>query len=368
MAVLAVSLLASEEAVAARERPRLAVAPAAAVGERGATLRGNLRVGAGRRVTYRWEYGVRGLVRRTPTRRARATRVTTRLRGLRPGTGYRFRLVASTCGGCPRGTARSRVRTFRTRGRPPVLAPAPAPSPTPPGSTGPAYANPVAGAVADPAVIDSAAGGHDYHLYATGTLFPIWRSPDLVHWTRLGTAFAARPAWVLQTGDWNPWAPGVAHTTAPCPGAASAGCFVLYYTALHGTLTPRPHCVGVAVSPNPGGPFTDRGPLSFADGAVDAAGRPIGCGDDAGYGNIDPQPFVDADGRAYLYVSTDRRCDAGAHDLGHPARRRPDPCGRTAHAAARGRRRVGARGQPAARREPLDRAPRRPLPPPLLRG
>jgi beta-xylosidase len=167
----------------------------------------------------------------------------------------------------------------------------------------------VAGEVADPAVIDAAADGHDYHLYATGTLFPIWRSPDLVHWTRLGTAFGARPAWVLQTGDWNPWAPGIARTGAPCPGTATPGCFVLFYTALHGTLTPRPHCIGVAVSPVPGGPFADRGPLASVDGATDAAGRPIGCGDDAGYGNIDPQPFVDADGRTYLYVSTDRGCE-----------------------------------------------------------
>jgi beta-xylosidase len=173
----------------------------------------------------------------------------------------------------------------------------------------PTYENPVAGSVADPSVVDAGDGGHDYYLYATGTLFPIWRSPDLVHWTSLGAAFRERPAWTLQSGDWHPWAPAVVRRPGACPGGAAPGCFVLYYTALHGTLTPRPHCVGVAVSSAPGGPFTDLGPLADADGGVDASGRPIGCGDDAGYGNIDPALFLDADGRAYLYVSTDRRCD-----------------------------------------------------------
>jgi beta-xylosidase len=164
----------------------------------------------------------------------------------------------------------------------------------------PTYENPVAGSVADP----SAVGAGDYYLYGTGGLFPIWRSPDLVHWTSVGMAFTARPAWTVQSGDWHPWAPAVVRTPAPCPGAAAPWCFVLYYAALHGTLAPpRPHCVGVAVSSNPGGPFTDLGPLA------DGAGRPIGCGDDARRGNIDPAPFVDADGRGYLYVSTDRRRD-----------------------------------------------------------
>ena len=166
----------------------------------------------------------------------------------------------------------------------------------------PTYENPVAGSVADPTVVDAGDGAPDYHLYATGSMIPIWRSPDLVHWTRIGTAFTERPAWAAQSGDWHPWAPGVVRRRAP-------PCFVLYYASLHGTLTPRAHCIGVAVSPTPAGPFTDLGPLAAADGGVDAGGLAIGCGDDAGRGHIDPAPFVDADGRAYLYVSTDRRRD-----------------------------------------------------------
>jgi hypothetical protein len=67
--------------------------------------------------------------------------------------------------------------------------------------------------------------------------------------------------------------------------------------------------------------------LAAAGGDGDARGRPIGCGDDAGYGNIDRAPFVDANGRAYLYLSTDRwvrrigRLRARADDLRHPAQR-----------------------------------------------
>ena len=74
--------------------------------------------------------------------------------------------------------------------------------------------------------------------------------------------------------------------------------------------------MGVAVSPVPGGPFSDMGPLTSSDGTVDQSDRLPGCGDDSGYSNIDPAPFVDGDGRAYLYVSTNRFC---AHVSPHAA-------------------------------------------------
>ena len=41
-------------------------------------------------------------------------------------------------------------------------------------------------------------------------------------------------------------------------------------------------------------------------------GTPIGCGDAAAKGNIDPSPFVDSSGQAYLYVSTNRFCSYGS--------------------------------------------------------
>jgi hypothetical protein len=113
---------------------------------------------------------------------------------------------------------------------------------------------------------------------------------------------------VVQTGDWHPWAPSVLRTAGACPGTASPGCYFMYYVGLSGQHTPATHCVGVAWSLAPSGPFTDLGPLQAEDGSTDAAGRPPGCGDAAGYSNIDPAPFTDEDGSVYLYVSTGRRC------------------------------------------------------------
>ena len=169
------------------------------------------------------------------------------------------------------------------------------------------YQNPVHGLSApDPMAL--AAGTNDYYVYHTGGRFPILRSSDLVSWTEAGTALARRPVWVVPTGDWHPWAPSVLRDSRPCHGREAGPCHYLYYVGLHGTLEPSTHCVGVAVSATPGGPFNDMGPLTNLDGSVDQSERPPGCGDDYGYSNIDPAPFVDDDGSAYLYVSTSRLC------------------------------------------------------------
>ncbi len=182
------------------------------------------------------------------------------------------------------------------------------------------YQNPVFGLSApDPMAL--AAGPNDYYAYHTGSLFPILRSRDLITWREAGTALASRPAWVVPTGDSHPWAPSVLRDSGPCPGREAGPCYYLYYVGLHdGTLAPPTHCVGVAVSPAPGGPFSDTGPLTSSDGTVDQSGRPPGCGDDGGYSNIDPAPFVDTDGRTYLYVSTDRFCARVSPHLACPLR------------------------------------------------
>jgi beta-xylosidase len=98
----------------------------------------------------------------------------------------------------------------------------------------------------------------------------------------------------------------------PCPGHAGTRCFVLFHVSRHATLDPPTNCIGVAVSPLPGGPYRELGPLEYTGGGGDTSGRPPGCGDDGGYSNIDPAPFIDRDGRAYLYVSTGRRCTTPA--------------------------------------------------------
>ena len=169
------------------------------------------------------------------------------------------------------------------------------------------YENPVYdSSFPDPGALTN--GSTDYYAYATGGRFPIIKSADLVHWEVVGHAFSARPSWVVQSGDWHPWAPTVLRSPRACPGTTSPGCYFMYYVGLSGQHTPATHCVGVGWSLTPAGPFTDLGPLEAEDGSTDAAGRPPGCGDADGYSNIDPAPFTDDDGTVYLYVSTGRHC------------------------------------------------------------
>ena len=178
------------------------------------------------------------------------------------------------------------------------------------------YQNPIYGAGADPMALRNSSS--DYYSYRTGTNFPILHSTDLVTWQPVRNALSARPTWVVATGDWHPWSPSVLRASRSCPSTSSRACYYLFYTGLTDRYGPNTHCVAVATSTTPAGPFKDRGPLPAAGGARDQSGRPLGCGDDAGYSNIDPAPFVDSDGRAYLYLTTNRRCAAPAPGLECP--------------------------------------------------
>lgn len=166
------------------------------------------------------------------------------------------------------------------------------------------YTNPVGGTFPDPM---AALTGVDYYAYGTGTNFPILHSTDLVRWASAGTAFtdSTFPKW--STG--NPWAPSLlvmrVTSSRPCPGfnlAVGAPCFYLYYTG-RSSFPGGPNCVGVATSNRPDGGFVDQGVLS--NGVTTSRGE-AGCGDANGYSNIDPAPFVDVDGRAYLLFGTGR--------------------------------------------------------------
>ena len=142
---------------------------------------------------------------------------------------------------------------------------------------------------------------------------------------------AARPSWVTTAAGWDPWAPSVLETRQACPGTISTDCYVMYYVGLSATL--NVNCIGVAVSPTPGGRYRDQGPLALAatpgtstgnttgdstgtgNSGTSSSSGPIGCRDDTGQGNIDPSPFIDSSGQAYLYVSTDRSCSGGSCTL-----------------------------------------------------
>ncbi|MFN2615553.1 MAG: family 43 glycosylhydrolase [Thermoleophilaceae bacterium] len=242
-------------------------------------------------------------LRKIRVRRSGRFRVAFRVPHRRAGL---YRIVVRSRRGTPRSLRRRARARFRVRAAP--ASPAPAGSATPGPAPAPAatYRNPVYGSTPDPMAIRGPDG--TYYVYSTGSLFPVARSRDLVSWTPAGTALPSRPSWVVPSGDSHPWAPSVLRSSQACPGAASGPCYLLYYVGLSGQHTPQTNCVAVATSGTAAGPFTDRGPLPATDGGLDQSGRPPGCGDDAGYSNIDPAPFVDSDGKAYLYVSTDRRC------------------------------------------------------------
>jgi len=163
------------------------------------------------------------------------------------------------------------------------------------------YQNPVFGSFPDPMAQFT---GVEYYGYSTGSRFPVARSTDLVNWTTVGTAFATAPAW----SGGNPWAPSVLADPRPCAdrttGSTSTTCFYLYYVGLDNALATPANCIGVATADNPAGPFRDKGILTRSSGAVDPVRGPIGCGDSAGYSNIDPAPYVSPGGTPYVYLST----------------------------------------------------------------
>jgi len=128
--------------------------------------------------------------------------------------------------------------------------------------------------------------GHDYYAYGTTSLdwvplahlFPILHSTDLVQWRYVADAFTTLPRPLWSYDDW--WAPSV---------LAAHGRYYLYYGGKD--LQTGRHCLAVATAPRPTGPFTHRAVLS--------------CGDTTSAGYIDPAPFLDSDGQAYLYFSVD---------------------------------------------------------------
>jgi hypothetical protein len=168
------------------------------------------------------------------------------------------------------------------------------------GVTAGLFQNPVFSSAPDPFVLDVGGKHSDYYAFATGNLFPVLHSTDLVTWTPAGRAMKALPAWVVAQGDWHPWAPSVIAAPPASCAMTTGACFVMYFTGLSAAY--GVNCVGIATATSPGGPYTpEPQPLTQAN----APGQPQGCADANGRGNIDPSPFIDADGKAYLYTATD---------------------------------------------------------------
>lgn len=143
------------------------------------------------------------------------------------------------------------------------------------------YRNPVFQPVfADPSVIEAADGY--FYAYATEDdwggsnglhIVPIIRSNDLVNWTYVSNVFSQKPGWKLQGFI---WAPDINFID---------GKYYLYYSySLWGDTNPG---IGLAISDNPEGPFTDYGKLLLSE--------------EVGVANsIDPF-YIEDDGVKYLF-------------------------------------------------------------------
>jgi beta-xylosidase len=156
-------------------------------------------------------------------------------------------------------------------GRPPRTAPGPRPlTPEPP---------PDRRDAPDPFIL---ADRGRYLLYSTQVgnhNVPIATSPDLRVWSPQTDALPRLPAWAAWGRTW-------------APGVTLLGDRYLLYFAAHHQASGR-QCIGVAASTTVTGPFTPAAP------------DPLVCQTHLG-GSIDPYPYVDPDGTAFLLWKADR--------------------------------------------------------------
>ena len=137
--------------------------------------------------------------------------------------------------------------------------------------------------------------GDRYLAYGTQTgdiNVQVMESADLTRWEHRGDALPDLPAWA---GRGNTWSPAVLRRNDT---------YVLYYAVRYEVAGRQ--CISVAMAPDPAGPFVDRSeePFIFQD--------------ERG-GSIDPSPFVDGDGTAYLlWKSDDNAIDQASSLWGAP--------------------------------------------------
>ena len=154
------------------------------------------------------------------------------------------------------------------------------------------YANPVlARDFPDPFVLRE---GSTYFAFATnggGKNVQAATSSDLSTWSDLPDALPTLPAWAGKNRGLT-WAPSVLKRGAS---------YVMYYTARD--VTSEFQCIGAAVASAPGGPYVDTSTAPFV---CQVTGSQSLCG------SIDPSPFVDTDGAAYLAWKSDENAPACA--------------------------------------------------------
>ncbi len=139
--------------------------------------------------------------------------------------------------------------------------------------------------------------GDRYFVYGTQTgdiNVQVMESPDLDKWEHRGDALPELPSWAARG---NTWSPAVLRR---------GDTYVLYYAVRYEAAGRQ--CISVATASDPAGPFLDGSsePFIFQEDRA---------------GSIDPSPFVDADGTAYLlWKSDDNAVDRVTSLWGAPLR------------------------------------------------
>jgi beta-xylosidase len=136
------------------------------------------------------------------------------------------------------------------------------------------------GDFADPFMLQVGGTTYAFATGAHGQHLQVARSRDLTAWRPLRDPLPRLPAWAKDGGGLT-WAPSV---------LARDGGYVLYYTTRDAASGFQ--CISRAVAGQPAGPY------------VDGSSRPMIC-QTALCGSIDPSPFVDRDGAAYLLWKSD---------------------------------------------------------------
>jgi hypothetical protein len=164
---------------------------------------------------------------------------------------------------------------------------------------------------ADPHVIRV---GNEYYAYATGTggsYLPVMRSTDLRTWVArdaydpgggLAQKYPGFNDALPYVASWGVHRETTMHMSSwvTAPGVERfGGTYNAYYGLWAGT-NPDRHCISVATSSSPQGPFSDR------------TSAPLSCEDGNAPGDIDPYPFIDpATGTPYLIWSSQGHSGVG---------------------------------------------------------
>ena len=132
------------------------------------------------------------------------------------------------------------------------------------------YLNELNFQIADPTVIyvDEGEGAGYFYAYGTSDLiqchgFQCWRSKDMTNWEYVGVAFEPdySETWAVN----NYWAPEVLYDD---------GVYYLFYNSQNIYANNR-HCISVAVSQTPYGPFENLDGSKNLDGKTLSKGEPV---------------------------------------------------------------------------------------------